>query len=36
MEKRTGWGTGYQDDTRNGEWEYSAFTADQKFNDKAN
>jgi plastocyanin len=36
MEKRTGWGTEYPDDTRNGEWEYSAFTADQKFNDKAN
>jgi plastocyanin len=36
MEKRTGWGTEYPDDIRNGEWEYSAFTADQKFNDKAN
>ena len=36
MEKRTGWGTEYSDDIRNGEWEYSAFTADQKFNDKAN
>jgi len=36
MEKRAGWGTEYPDDIRNGEWEYSAFTADQKFNDKAN
>ena len=36
MEKRTGWGTEYPDDVRNGEWEYSAFTADQKFNDTAN
>ena len=36
MEKRTGWGTEYPDDLRNGEWEYSAFTADMKFNDKAN
>jgi len=29
MEKRTGWGAEYPDDVRNGEWEYSAFTADQ-------
>jgi plastocyanin len=36
MEKRTGWGAEYPDDIRNGEWEYSAFTADLKFNDKAN
>jgi len=36
MEKRTGWGTEYPDDIRNSEWEYSTFTADQKFNDKAN
>lgn len=36
MEKRAGWGTEYPDDLRNGEWEYSAFTADGKFNDKAN
>jgi plastocyanin len=36
MEKRTGWGPEYPDDIRNGEWEYSAFTTDQKFNDKAN
>jgi plastocyanin len=36
MEKRTGWGTEYPPELRNGEWEYSVFTADQKFNDKAN
>jgi plastocyanin len=36
MEKRTGWGTEYPEDLRNGEWEYGAFTADQKPNDKAN
>src|SRR5262249_8473517 len=36
MEKRQGWGAEYPDDLRNGEWEYSAFTADGKFNDKAN
>ena len=36
MEKRTGWGAEYAPDLRNGEWEYSAFTADGKFNDKAN
>ena len=36
MEKRTGWGTEYGDDIRNGEWEYSVFGADGKFNDKAN
>ena len=36
MEKRTGWGTEYPDDVRNGEWEYQAFTADKKVNDKAN
>ena len=36
MEKRTGWGTEYPDDLRNGEWEYSVFAADGKFNDKAN
>ena len=35
MEKRTGWGTEYPDDIRNGEWEYQAFTADKKVNDKA-
>jgi hypothetical protein len=36
MEKRTGWGTEYADDLRNGEWEYQAFTADRKVNEKAN
>jgi plastocyanin len=36
MEKRTGWGAEYPDDIRNGEWEYQAFTADKKVNDKAN
>src|SRR5262245_40516195 len=35
MEKRAGWGTEYPDDIRNGEWEYQAFTADKKVNDKA-
>lgn len=36
MEKRTGWGTEYPDDLRNGEWEYAAFGPDQKLNEKAN
>jgi plastocyanin len=36
MEKRPGWGSEYPDDLRNGEWEYSMFNADGKFNDKAN
>jgi plastocyanin len=36
MEKRTGWGAEYPNDIRNGEWEYQAFTADKKVNDKAN
>ena len=36
MEKRTGWGTEYKDDIRNGEWEYQVFTADKKPNEKAN
>ena len=36
MEKRTGWGTEYGDDVRNGEWEYQAFTAAKAVNDKAN
>ena len=36
MEKRTGWGTEYPDDLRNGEWEYQAFKADKSVNDKAN
>jgi hypothetical protein len=36
MEKRTGWGTEYGDDVRNGEWEYQAFTPAKAVNDKAN
>jgi hypothetical protein len=35
MEKRAGWGTEYAPDIRNGEWEYQAFTADKKVNEKA-
>ncbi len=36
MEKRKGWGTEYAQDIRNGEWEYQAFSADKKVNEKAN
>jgi len=36
MEKRAGWGAEYPADLRNGEWEYSAFSVDGKFNEKAN
>src|SRR6266566_5435771 len=36
MEKRTGWGAEYPAETRNGEWEYQAFTAEKKVNEKAN
>ncbi len=36
MEKQKGWGAEYPDTWRNGEWEYSAFTADRKLNEKAN
>jgi hypothetical protein len=36
MEKRAGWCAEYPDDIRNGEWEYSLFGPDGKFNDKAN
>lgn len=36
MEKRAGWGAEYPPEVRNGEWEYQAFTADRKVNDKAN
>ena len=36
MEKRSGWGSEYPADIRNGEWEYQAFTADKTVNDKAN
>ena len=35
-EKRTGWGTEYSDDIRNGEWEYQAFKADKSPNTAAN
>jgi plastocyanin len=34
MEKRTGWGTEYPDNIRNGEWEYQAFTPDRKVSEK--
>lgn len=30
MEKRTGWGTEYRAELRNGEWEYARFTGDGK------
>jgi plastocyanin len=36
MEKRAGWGTEYPDDLRNGDWEYAAFSAERKLNEKAN
>jgi len=36
MEKRTGWGTGYPPELRNGEWEYSVFNKTGEFNPKAN
>lgn len=36
MEKRTGWGTEYPDELRNGEWEYAVFAPDGKLNEKAN
>ncbi len=36
MEKRTGWGTEYPDNVRNGEWEYQAFKADKTPNTAAN
>jgi plastocyanin len=36
MEKRTGWGSEYPPEMRNGEWEYAAFTADGRPNEKAN
>jgi plastocyanin len=35
MEKRKGWGAGYPDEWRNGEWEYAAFTKDKQPNEKA-
>ncbi len=36
MEKRAGWGTEYPAEWRNGDWEYAAFGADTKLNEKAN
>jgi hypothetical protein len=36
MEKRTGWGTEYPPELRNGEWEYSVFSPGGVFNPKAN
>ena len=36
MEKRTGWGSEYPDNVRNGEWEYQAFKADKSVNTGAN
>lgn len=36
MEKRKGWGAAIPAEWRNGEWEYAAFTADKKPNQKAN
>lgn len=35
MEKRKGWGAGYPENIRNGEWEYQAFAADKQVNTKA-
>ena len=36
MEKRTGWGTEYPDNVRNGEWEYQALRPDKTPNANAN
>jgi hypothetical protein len=36
MEKRAGWGADYVSQYRNGDWEYQAFTADGKINNRAN
>src|SRR5215813_218826 len=36
MEKRTGWGSEYPENVRNGEWEYQAFRADKTPNPNAN
>ena len=36
MEKRTGWGTEYPDNIRNGEWEYQAFKRRQDAQPHAN
>jgi len=34
MEKRTGWGTEYPPDLRNGEWEFQAFNADRSVKER--
>jgi hypothetical protein len=36
MEKRSGWGTEYPEELRNGEWEYARFLADGSRDPKAN
>jgi plastocyanin len=36
MEKRKGWGASVPEEWRNGDWQYAAFTADGKPNEKAN
>ena len=36
MEKRTGWGSEYPPSKRNGEWEYQAFLAGGKVDERAN
>ena len=36
MQKDAGFGAGYPDDIRNGDWEYQVFNAEKKVNDKAN
>jgi plastocyanin len=36
MEKRAGWGNAVPAEWRNGDWQYAAFTADGKPNEKAN
>ena len=36
MEKRTGWGTEYPADLRNGEWEYGRFGPDGKPSESVN
>lgn len=36
MAKGEGWGGAYPEEMRNGDWEYSVFNAEGRFNDKAN
>jgi plastocyanin len=36
MQKDAGFGSGYTEDIRNGDWEYQVFNAEKKVNDKAN